>query len=108
MVEDVPWDPHVILTTTTSSSHQHHQQEDVVEEEDEEDKRAVVSLQQVEILAPGEPVRLLRPGAAGQGHGDLQVDEKTRTSKATTGNEVDARGAHRGFTPYPPQIKARP
>jgi hypothetical protein len=52
MVEDVFWDPHLVLTPG--------------EEENEDGKTCIAGLQQVEILGPEDPVRLLRPEGSGR------------------------------------------
>jgi hypothetical protein len=52
MVEDVFWDPHLVLTPG--------------EEENDDKSTCIAGLQQVEILGPEDPVRLLRPEASGR------------------------------------------
>jgi hypothetical protein len=60
MVEDVFWDPHLVLTPG--------------EEENEDEKQTCTAvLQQVEILGPEDPVRLLRPEASGRTGGSQEA-----------------------------------
>jgi len=133
MVEDVFWDPHLVLTSDDG-------------EEDIQDESAISLQHQVEILGPEDPVRLLRLEALGRsqevgvhslrnqeagvlgegsqkaaagsrGRGSPEVAgcngrSQNAAAKKATGaawdgdtSEAAVLRPHRGFTPYPPEIK---
>ena len=107
MVEDVAWDPHLVLATSTTTS-----------EGEAED----VGLHKVQILAPEEPVHLVRPASNRSRNLEAVVAPKIEDlagSAEVVGyvSTVKIPGAewsseknpghhhHQKFTPYLPEIK---
>jgi hypothetical protein len=71
MVEDVFWDPHLVLTPG--------------EEENGDENTCTAGLQQVEILGPEVPVRLLRPEASGRTGGSQEAAGRGGGNQETVG-----------------------
>ncbi len=105
MVEDVSWDPHHLLLSTSTL------RENDVEETATSSLRTDSFLQQVEIIAPGAPIHLVRPAPGGR-QGGGHHNEAVRGPEASVAGRI-GRGdsgtrserADHDFTPYQPELK---